>query len=215
MMGKTMKYLLISAFSILVLFQACVTAFDEQEEAAVYRSFINTYYIPDSLQSIRFENKPFTTIVISDRTSGYDVPFSYQEYIAKLMPRPEETTIKNFLDRNDGYYTQSQITEDMLRVVGRYPLNPYIRFKLPHILISDGEFDQLTKGGKWAEFYRRYPNSRGLVCLSRVGFNKQKTQALLYFVKQYDPEWAEGYLVLLAKKGEEWKRIAQVNVWMS
>ena len=215
MMGKTMKYLLISTFSILVLFQACRTAFDEKEEAAVYNSFINAYYIPNSFVSIKFENRPFTTIVVSDQTSGYVIPFSYQERIAELVPSPEETTIKSFLDRNDGYNDKSQLINETLRVIGRYPINPYIEFNLPHTLVSDIELKQLTKGGKWAEFYRRYPNSRGIVSLSRVGFNKKKTQALLYFVKQYDAEGAEGFLVLLAKRGKEWKRIAQVDVWIS
>ena len=124
-------------------------------------------------------------------------------------------TIKSFLQRNDGNYPESQLTEKTLRVIGRYPINPYIKFKLPHTLITDTEIDQIFSNGGWREFYRRYPNSRGIVYLSRVGFNSNETQALLYFAHQYTEAAGEGFLVLLKKTQGEWKQIAQTDVWIS
>jgi hypothetical protein len=211
-----MKEILISVFAFLALFQIGLVAFDEREEAAVYRSVIDKYYIPKRLLAPGFENGPFKIIVISSQTSGYVVPFSFVEKIRELSPKPDEETVRNFLDRNDAHYSKPQLTEKMLRVVGRYPLNRLIRFRLPHALISDAEIDQIfNRGGEWNEFYRRYPFSRGLVFLSRVGFNKNMTQALLYFVQEYDGSAGEGYLTLLAKTKSGWERISQVTVWIS
>jgi hypothetical protein len=218
-MGTLMRSITAATLACLVsVLSACNStdrAFDEKEEAAVYRAYIDTDYASRNFLDSQFVNRPFNVIVISDRTSGFVVPFSYQKSIAKLSPKPDKETVENFLDRNDGKYPESKLTERTLRVIGRYPLNPHIKFGLPHALISDGEIDQIFSNGKWGEFFRRYPNSRGLVWLSRVGFNKSKTQALLYFAHQYTEAAGEGFLILLAKTASGWKKTAEVLVWIS
>jgi|WetSurMetagenome_2_1015567.scaffolds.fasta_scaffold85934_3 hypothetical protein len=189
--------------------------FDEREEASVYNAYINKYYIPRRFVESRFENKPFTEIVVSDHTSGFVIPFSYQKKVEELSIKPEEETVKSFLARNDGYYPQTGLTNETLRVVGRYPLNPYIAFKLPHTLISDAEMDRIFERGRWEEFYNKYPNSRGIIYLSRVGFNHDLTQALLYVVLEYADGGGGGWLVLLAKSSDGWEQVANVSVWIS
>jgi hypothetical protein len=187
----------------------------EQEEANVYSSYINKYYITQNYPDSRFENKPFSMIVIGDRTSGFVIPFIYPSSFAELDHVLNQSTLKNFLDRNDGYYTKSQTRETIIKLAGRYPLNRFLKFGLPHTLVSENEINQIFGSGKWDEFYRRYPTSRGLVFLSRVGFNKTITQALLYFVKEYDGGAGEGSLILFEKNGNEWTLKSQVDVWIS
>ena len=187
----------------------------EQEEVNVYAAYLNTAYINKHFSDRRFSNKPFTMIVISNLTSGFDHPFSYRVAIAQLSPKPEKDTVEDFLTRNDGDYPKSSLTDATMKVIGRYPLNSHIKFKLPHVLISDAEIGRLFRKGEWEDFCARYPTSRGIVRLSRVGFNKNKTQALLYFAGQYAPAAGEGYLILLGKTSSEWKIITQVTVWIS
>jgi hypothetical protein len=189
--------------------------FNEREEAAVYRAYIDNYYTNIHYPDRQFDNRPFSSIMIFDKTSGFIHSFRDQQLIAKMSPRPEKRTIQGFLGRNDGNYPKSQLTEKNLRVIGRHPINPYLKFKLSHILITDAEIDQIFRNGGWEEFYRLYPNSRGLVSFSRVGFNRNETQALLYFEHWYGEDAGEGYLVLLKKTQGEWKQIAQTNVWTS
>jgi hypothetical protein len=212
----TMKYL-IRMLSIALLSFQFTLAFDEREEAAVYKSYIDNYYISKAsgFSDYRFENKPFKTIVIVNYTSGYIVPFSYKAKIATMSPLPDEDTIHDFLDRNDGYYEKSQITQNILNTAGRYPIDQRITFRLPCVWISDQELERIFRSDQWVGFYRKYPNSRGLVYLSRVGFNKKMTQALLYFAHQYDSDAGAGYLVLLNKQKNEWEKIAQITVWIS
>jgi hypothetical protein len=188
--------------------------FDEKEEAAVYRSFIDNYYLNWSFSKHQFRERQLKVLVVNNQTSGFMIPFSYQEDIAKLSSKPDDETVKNFLDRNDGYYPKARLTEQTLKVIGRYPINPYIRFAIPHILISDAERDQILGNGGWSEFFQRYPYSWGIVYFSRVGFNENKTQALLYFVHSNENEEG-GVLAFLKKKKSEWKQIAQIYVYMS
>jgi hypothetical protein len=211
-----MKYSLLIIVAIFTSILASCKSLEEREEAAVYGSFIDNFYINQQFSDDRFENKSFKTIVIEDQTSGFIIPFSYQEKIAQLPIKPDEETVKNFLTRNDGYYPKSKLTDKTLEFVGRYPLNRSIKFRLPHTLISDSKIDKIFNGnGEWDEFYKQYPTSRGIVSLSRVGFNKNKTESLLYFAQQYDDSAGEGFLILFTKTHGEWKEIARVVVWIS
>jgi hypothetical protein len=129
-----------------------------------------------------------------------------------------KTAIQCLLKRNDGEYPKSQLNEQTLKVVGRFPLNRKISFRIPHVLITDQEIDRIFNGGTeagWDEFFRKYPTSRGLVFLSRVGFNGRMTQALLYFTLEYSSGAAEGYLILFDKQSLGWEESAHTLVWIS
>ena len=57
---------------------------------------------------------------------------------------------------------------------GRRLLNADLGFHIKHVLLSDDGRDRIFSLGGWKEFYRRYPDCRGTVDLSRVGFNKKE-----------------------------------------
>jgi|WetSurMetagenome_2_1015567.scaffolds.fasta_scaffold39484_3 hypothetical protein len=190
----------------------------EPEEASVYNDYINKYYIPKAKAFVdeRFVNMPFDRIVVGDLTSGYIVPINYKRAMEALSPKPDKQTVKDFLDRNEAYYAYEQITKEVLLKAGRHKMNPYIKFDLNHILFSDKQWDSIfLHEGKWDEFYRLYPNSRGIVFLSHVGFNARKTQALLYFTMEYDGGAGEGYLIMLERNRNGWIQKAQTQLWVS
>ena len=186
----------------------------EAEEAYVYSTYINNYFITRDFPEYRFRNKSFDLIVISDRTPGFVVPFFHQGDFDAL-DQLQASTLKSFLDRNDVCYSKSQRNEKVIELAGQHPLNGLVKFDLSHTLISENEIDQIFSNGGWKEFYRRYPTSRGLISLSRVGFNKKMTQALLYFVQENGGSTGEGYLILFEKSGGEWKRVEQSTVWIT
>jgi hypothetical protein len=121
MAGKTVAFLMF-AFASILFSCSFRDTFNEMEEAAVYRACVDDFYLKLSFGDLRFEGKPFNVIVISDKTSGFNIPFSYSEVIPKLSPKPDKATIRSFLKRNDGEYPESQLNEKTLRVVGRYPI---------------------------------------------------------------------------------------------
>jgi hypothetical protein len=184
------------------------------EESAVYRAYIDNYYLKFPFPKDSFDDTPFTMVVISDHTSGFMIPLSYKPEIEKLSPRPSDDTIKSFLEKNDGLYPQKQLSEQTLKTVGRYPINRHIKLAIRHVLISDREREEIFKDGRWSEFFRRYPGSRGIVYLSRVGFNVDMTEALLYFSHSYYDN-AEGLLIYLKGIEGNWRQVAERRVWIS
>ncbi|MEO6393056.1 MAG: hypothetical protein ABIP75_14505 [Pyrinomonadaceae bacterium] len=85
------------------------------------------------------------------------------------------------------------------------------------ILINDSETNELfsdrTEG--WKLFYVRYPNSQGMTTLSRVGFDSNKTEAVVYFGTQSDWLAGAGYQVILRKTEGIWKIASRRMLWIS
>ncbi len=71
-----------------------------------------------------------------------------------------------------------------------------------------------SRGG-WIEFHKKYPFASGIICLSRIGFNKEKTRAVFYAANPVDSEMGKGYMVLMEKKENAWKLINFINLWIS
>ena len=55
----------------------------------------------------------------------------------------------------------------------------------------------------------------GYVKVSRVGFNADKNEALVYTESYCGALCASGYLFLLRKRGDQWEIVAQRNLWLS
>ena len=55
-------------------------------------------------------------------------------------------------------------------------------FKIKHdsVLLDVKGFEDFFKNGGWDDFYHMYLNSSGYITLSRVGFDKKLTKAILY-----------------------------------
>lgn len=193
----------------------CYGSSDDDEEIAVYRAYLNAVYIKRHFSDARFADKPFDLIVIDDQTAGFPQPFPYKGKIEQLKPRPDESTTQSFLTRNDANRPKSSSTKDDHQTNGRYPLSSRLKFDLSHVLIAQGEFKKILTAGGWDEFYRRFPGSRGMIWFSRVGFNKDRTQALFYFGNQYTDYAGEGYLILMAKADGTWREVTRVTVWIS
>jgi uncharacterized protein YkvS len=73
------------------------------------------------------------------------------------------------------------------------------------VLMSQEEFDSIFAGsGVWDEFYERYPKSNGIMTFSRVGFNSQYDEALVYIGIQSHFKDGAGYYVFLEKLNDGW-----------
>lgn len=58
------------------------------------------------------------------------------------------------------------------------------------------------------------PENKKLVYLSRAGFNKQRTNAIVC-IEISDQNYAQGILLYLEKKGNDWKISKNINIWIS
>lgn len=84
--------------------------------------------------------------------------------------------------------------------------------KVDYVLLNEKE-SQDIKG--WDEFYKKYPNSPGIISVSRVGFNKEKNQAVVYVGLQSDYLAGRGVIFLLEKKDNSWQIKKQTLLWIS
>jgi hypothetical protein len=76
----------------------------------------------------------------------------------------------------------------------------------PYALISESERERIFKTGEgWSQFYETYPEAPGMVItLSRVGFNPEGDQALVYVEDLGDFGAGQGLYVFLSKEGDRW-----------
>lgn len=88
-----------------------------------------------------------------------------------------------------------------------YPLSPVLDFGLDYQLLSQEEVDELrsldeASGWKW--FYDTYPNTYGFVYLSRVGFNADFSQALVYMETYHYEQPVQGAYYLMTRQDGGW-----------
>ncbi len=64
----------------------------------------------------------------------------------------------------------------------------------------------------WDWFYDKYPDSNGLIVFARIGYNSDKSQAVVGF--ELVGTHGAGYLVYLAKNdNNEWEIIESTQIW--
>lgn len=83
--------------------------------------------------------------------------------------------------------------------------------------MNDSEVNEIFSdpNAGWDFFYKKYPDSQGITTLSRVGFNIDKTKALVYFGTQSDGLAGTGYYVILQKEINRWKIVKKQMLWIS
>ncbi len=109
--------------------------------------------------------------------------------------------IENFIEVN--------LTEQMLQ--DKFDKNLHV------IFISEAEEEAIFRpadGQGWQRFYSKYPRAIGIIEISRVAFNKEKTKALLYYGNSFDYKGGIGYYILLKKQGNEWVIQNRIMCWI-
>jgi hypothetical protein len=83
----------------------------------------------------------------------------------------------------------------------------------PYILVSSATINQLFRQlpGSWDSFYKRYPDSGGYLTVSLVGFNKGKTQAIVYTGSSCGGLCGRWGFHLLEKVQGKWKEASGVT----
>ena len=80
--------------------------------------------------------------------------------------------------------------------------------------ISKAEHDQIFQTG-WSEFHKRYGEEASVLWLSRVGFNRDKTLALLYVSSGMGRLAVDGVLYLLERKEAKWVIKTRIEIYTS
>jgi hypothetical protein len=91
-----------------------------------------------------------------------------------------------------------------------------IDFAKPYTLVDSSTIDRLFRHGPegWDSFYKRYPESGGYLTLSPVGFNKDKTQAIVYIASSCGSLCRRWGFHLLERVQGNWKEVLGVSCLM-
>ncbi|MCK4748698.1 MAG: hypothetical protein KAT15_16710 [Bacteroidales bacterium] len=71
-------------------------------------------------------------------------------------------------------------------------------------LVSKAELERYEGVNFFSEFYRRYPDSNGLISVSRIGFDKSKNTALIHVVHSYGILGARFNFIVLKRTEGVW-----------
>lgn len=88
-----------------------------------------------------------------------------------------------------------------------YRLDRLFDLRVGYELISEEDARDIIESDPevgWDTFYSTYPDSQGMLSLSRAGFNKNRTQALVYACNHAGANAIEGNYYLLTKNGDAW-----------
>ena len=83
-------------------------------------------------------------------------------------------------------------------------LQQQIKVGVPYQLIMADELKSAIQTVGWEGFYQRYPDSGGWIELSAVGFNVDKTVAVVYMGHHCGPLCGRGGFHVLEKKDGKW-----------
>jgi hypothetical protein len=164
----------------------------DQEEQAVYAFLLAKMY-------------QHTEYVIMANTAtsatGVDNTAQTLDYVLQNMHAVAPVTLDSFRARN--------ATAQILRAD--------MQLGNPYTLLSQTARNQIFSQNQsgWDIFYGRYPQAPGITTFSKVGFDANLDQALVYLGTQSNWLAGAGYYLLLKKVNGTWQIDQQVMIWVS
>jgi hypothetical protein len=152
------------------------------DEYAVYSALIRTKYVTNSTKLV---------LVFAQTSPNPDDGSPPDRYDLRLRPVAQSTI--------DAYKTKSKVIRALKD-----------EFDLPvkYTLLKKEELDEMFRQDNfsgWKTLLKKYPEATGIIRVSEVGFNLERTQALVYVEHGCGATCGEGGYVLLSKEGEVWK----------
>ena len=146
-----------------------------------------------------------------------------------LFGKWKRIEVKEIVLRRNTEVTGIGPTYDAIKTISKETIENYWdrnskSFELKNVINSGIKltlFDSLDNSRKmsiknfWKTFYKKYPNSNGIVELSLIGYNKEKTQALLCIGVNTDYLVGAGYFVFFEFINGRWIIKETIAAWVS
>jgi hypothetical protein len=145
------------------------------------------------------EKKNRTQLVIDEYTRIADLSNSDSQRILEQLAPLTKETYEDFVAKNE---KPSKLTNE-------FNLKAEIKF-----LGKEDEVPQDRTKDPWEAFHQKY-RAGAIHTLSRVGFNKDKTQALVFVAFICGGLCGEGNYFLLTKNEGQWKIEKKLFAWIS
>jgi hypothetical protein len=125
-------------------------------------------------------------------------------------------TAKSLLKKDP---TLQQATIDAFRKANAQQVFLHRSFhsSLDYDLVDESQLEPIFKkgGGSWTAYYKQFPRAQGILTFSRVGFNSDGTQALLYYNNTCGGLCGAGEYVIMVKRDGRWSIATEIEMWVS
>lgn len=127
----------------------------------------------------------------------------------------EARTISHVRENLDGL-DEETLADFLAKNREQHPVEPDLNPGGRLICVDDGEFERIFRDGAgWERFRRKFPGSDGTLRFSRVGLDRDVTQAMLYAGQQFDWNVGSGGFWLFSKTGGAWAETGRLGNWIS
>ena len=93
-----------------------------------------------------------------------------------------------------------------------------LRLRMPVMLLGHSALDSLPRPDPdkyWAEFYRKFPNTNGLISLSAIGYSAGGNLGVLMVDVGCGGLCGNGYIVVVKQQRGQWHIARIENTWVS
>jgi len=173
----------------------------DEEANEIYRVLVHRQFIVnDEIQLIVIQAETTSCPMYEDESvkEKFGVTEEFHQMMSKSMPEAEVQTLDNYLLMNK--------TGQKLKVWN---------LGVNSVIVTNSDLPDSKFENFWDRFYRKYPNSPGLMFFSKVGFNDRHEQAFLYMAKSCGGLCGVGKYVLLNKVNGEWVVSNEQELWVS
>jgi hypothetical protein len=172
---------------------------EESEEAAVYSALIEPVSIHERRSLVVIQNETVTgnQFHVNMHEDRLDTIF---EALKWDFPLADPATLDSYRVNNEQPHRMTE--------------HPFL-LRIKSRLIRRQDMPNTSHGEWWDDFYRQYPGAEGFFTLSKVGFNREMNQALVYRSFACQDTCGYGSYVLLVKEGGVWRIKAQAGQWIS
>jgi len=202
-------FLSITALAFLMIFRGVssnlpassfqvLDATEGADEYAVYSALLKALFVKDDVK----------LLVIQKQTS----------YCAPPDCKPLGTVEERIADMKKNLSPASEETLRDYEFKNTQPLILNSNFDLPveYILLDQAELKKDQDGDRADSFYEKnFQDARGMIILSNVAFNKDRTEAIVLVELLFCPLCREGDTVLLEKKSGMWTVKKNFGGWIS
>ncbi len=174
----------------------------ETEEAAVYSALVERMSKNDRGDLIVVQDHTVNLYRFTLPTLEGDPHERLFEALQSGFPSAEQATLASFRANNE----QS------------WPIRSPFLLRTRSRLISQQEVERFSPskpGIWWGSFYRNYRGAAGFLMLSKVGFNREMNQALVYRAFACGDTCGFGSYIFLVKEGGRWRIRSVAKQWVS
>lgn len=160
----------------------------EKEEQAVY-----SFFLPNTGNPV---------LILEETSSDVSSDNAEQtiDYIKSDLEDISKQTLNSFLERN-AEHTQLSANMDL---------------GVEYTLLSADDLHRIASQPNWGKLLEEeYPGAHGYTIFSRVGFNNNLDQALIYVGSVGGPLMGSGTYFLMEKQNGEWIMKEQIMSWIS